>query len=176
MPFPRNWLEELVAECLSLEGYFIESGHPVQLEKKGGRQEIDIVGIKNGRDAIHVETGRGETYKALCDKIEKQLLGPRVCAEREKLSQEHKISHWQYLFVSDAYKASSPKWQELKKHFREKSVEMITFEELVKRIMDAKREWQSKNSSLKGTKTPMLPENLWLVKLLEKIEERSIKI
>ncbi|RLG07087.1 MAG: hypothetical protein DRN68_05920, partial [Thaumarchaeota archaeon] len=53
MPLPRNWLEELVAEWLSLQGYLVETN--VRLI---GSREADVIGVKleDGRLMIkHVE-------------------------------------------------------------------------------------------------------------------------
>ena len=38
MSIPSNWLEELVAEWLALEGYFVETNLP------GQRGEVEVVG------------------------------------------------------------------------------------------------------------------------------------
>jgi len=41
MPLPRNWLEELVAEWLSLQGYLVETN--IRLL---GKREADVIGVK----------------------------------------------------------------------------------------------------------------------------------
>lgn len=60
MPFPRTWSEELIAEWLQLKGYFVEVGVPISSGRRGGRNEVDIVGIriKDSKVKIfHVEVG-----------------------------------------------------------------------------------------------------------------------
>ena len=56
----RNWVEELVAECLQLQGFLVESGIPVTTAEVGGRQEVDVVGVKGRNNELeirHVECG-----------------------------------------------------------------------------------------------------------------------
>ena len=45
MPFPSNWLEELVVEWLELEGFTISTSLFVSAEK-GGRFAPDVVGAR----------------------------------------------------------------------------------------------------------------------------------
>lgn len=61
MPFAKNWVEELVAEWLQLDGYLVEVGLPVSVAKAGGRYEADIVGARirgNILEVFHVECGQ----------------------------------------------------------------------------------------------------------------------
>ena len=60
-PFAANWVEELVAEWLQLEGYLVEVGLPVSVARKGGRYEADVVGARvrgNSLEIAHVECGQ----------------------------------------------------------------------------------------------------------------------
>ena len=60
LPFPTNWGEELISEYLELEGYFVRTNLPVPTEEKGGRGELDILGLKVEEEQLkilHVETG-----------------------------------------------------------------------------------------------------------------------
>jgi len=47
MPFVKTWSEELVAEWLRLEGYFVEESVPFGVTLAGGRLEADVVGCEN---------------------------------------------------------------------------------------------------------------------------------
>lgn len=60
MAFATTWSEELVAECLALEGYIVETNVPIGAGRGGGRKEADVVGVrfKNGIvNIVHVEVG-----------------------------------------------------------------------------------------------------------------------
>jgi len=63
MPFPRNWVEELVIEWLHLKGFLVEANLPIGAAKPGGRLEADVVGAKiddndDVMQIIHLEVGQ----------------------------------------------------------------------------------------------------------------------
>ena len=56
--FPRTWSEELVAEWLSIKGYFVETNVPAGTGRGGGRKEADVIGFRvenNKAKVVHVE-------------------------------------------------------------------------------------------------------------------------
>ena len=174
MPFPRNWLEELVAEYLELEDYFVETGHPVQIGKRGGRREMDILGTKVDPTTlkfhvIHVETGRAQSKQKLSKKISEQFFDHQVAEELEKRFGTSDCERW---FVNDTYSETSKAWNQLKKILDKRGVRLLTFGELIQEIKSSISRWKQIHRTPKGTE-PMLPENLWLLKFLEKIEERK---
>jgi hypothetical protein len=87
MPFPRTWSEELIAEWLQLEGYFVESGLPIRAGKKGGRSEADIVGarVKDGKlEIFHIEIGTlAGNPKANAEMIREKFSVQRIDAIKE---------------------------------------------------------------------------------------------
>ena len=169
MPFPRNWLEELIAEYVQLEEYCVETGHPVQTGKKGGRLELDILGVKtDGKIPClwHIEAGRARSKKERADKIQNQLLDPCIDEELNRLFGTAKRKKW---FVSEDIKESSGTWQELKKDFAGK-VTLITFEELMRKIEEAIKQWKKRHVTEEGN-PPTLPGNLWLLKMLDRMNE-----
>jgi len=73
LPFPLNWSEELVSEYLELEGYFVRTNLPIPTEDKGGRRDLDVLGIKledRRLKLIHVETGVPKSF----DKMKRSFL------------------------------------------------------------------------------------------------------
>lgn len=54
MPIPSNWLEELVAEWLSLEGFAVEILLPIQIGGRGGRAAPDVLGARIHGDSGHL--------------------------------------------------------------------------------------------------------------------------
>ena len=55
MPIPSNWLEELVAEWLSLEGFAVETLLPIQISGgRGGRLAPDVLGARIHGDSGHL--------------------------------------------------------------------------------------------------------------------------
>lgn len=168
MPFPKNWMEELVAEYLQLEDYHVETGCPVPIKKRGGRAEMDVVGIKIIKDKLHVrhvEIGRAGSYKELDQKIERQLLSQEI---KEELKKRFGTYEYEPVFISEVHKERSQEWQNLKKKYESKNVKLMTFKELFQEIQRVMKEWKQKHRT---TSVPMLPENLWLLKMLERINE-----
>ena len=58
MGFAKNWLEELVSEWLSLEGYSVETNVPLKSKSGGGRNEADVLGFMfkgEGIEIVHAE-------------------------------------------------------------------------------------------------------------------------
>jgi hypothetical protein len=54
MPFPSNWLEELVTEWLEIEGFFVETTPPVNVGGGGGRFAPDVVGARIVGSALEI--------------------------------------------------------------------------------------------------------------------------
>ena len=55
MPIPSNWLEELVAEWLSLEGFAVDVLLPIHIAGgRGGRREPDVLGARINGDSGHL--------------------------------------------------------------------------------------------------------------------------
>ena len=79
MPLPRNWLEELVAEWLSLQGYLVETN--IRLV---GNREADVIGVRLEDDRLeikHVECSvqvaqkpSGNGLKGVLGKFEKECV------------------------------------------------------------------------------------------------------
>ncbi len=66
MPFPRTWVEELLAEWLEYQGYMVGTGLTIPIKhrpkgsKGGGRYEADVVGVRRNGDQCeirHIESG-----------------------------------------------------------------------------------------------------------------------
>jgi hypothetical protein len=76
MPFPRTWVEELIAEWLHLEGFLVEANLPVSVASAGGRGEADVVGAKisNGQlQILHIETGQLSGGEKSISSVEKKF-------------------------------------------------------------------------------------------------------
>lgn len=41
MPFPKTWIEELIAEWVHLDGYMVEANLPVTGSVAGGRGKVE---------------------------------------------------------------------------------------------------------------------------------------
>ena len=73
-------------------------------------------------------------------------------------------------YISVWEKGTGKKWQKLKEDMKKKGVMLITVEELMEKIENAIVEWKKRNTTKKGSE-PTLPENLWVLKFLERIKD-----
>lgn len=171
MPFPKTWLEELVAEYLELEDYFVETGVPVQIGTPG-RREIDILATKvdpiiSKLHIMHIETGREQSKDKVSRKINKQFFNPYVIKYLEKRFGTPDCERW---FVNDTYSENSKVWKQLKETFEAKKVRLLTFIEFIEETKRSISRWKEIHRKPKG-EPPMLPKNLWLLKFLEKLSD-----
>jgi len=111
LPFPRNWSEELVSEYLELEGYFVRTGHPVPIGKRGGRGEMDVIGIKivNGElEICHVEIGvQSLSIKAYKESIKKKF-NSLVKQEIDRIAKDFGFQNyvWKFFVFYGLFKVS----------------------------------------------------------------------
>ena len=100
MPFPKNWVEELISEWLLLKGYLAISNVRLKSGRRGGIKEADILGLKlvkeprkfsRGKkgitevlEIVHVETGN------LAGNFEKnvRIVKGKFAPERVKMIRE----------------------------------------------------------------------------------------
>lgn len=175
MPFPRNWSEELVSEYLELKGYFVRTGHPVPIEKRGGRGEIDVLGIKvvNGRlEFLHVEIGiPSKSYEDLKKALEGKF-GSSVKQEIDRIAknfdfENYILKRW-FIDVWKETKRVSKKWERFKQELKNQGIEILTFNDFWMKITEAIGKWQKEHKTKKGTLSA-LPQNLWLLKMVERV-------
>jgi len=175
LPLPRNWAEELAAEYLELEGCLVETGHPFQIEGSG-RREIDVLGfkVKKGQlTVIHIELGVPLSLKDLKETVEWKF-DSVAKKEIKRLVrrfffgfQNFTYSPW---YISVWERGTGKKWKKLKDEKHCDGIELMTFKDLMGKIESAVKEWKRKNKTPKGGE-PTLPENLWLLKMLEMIKK-----
>ncbi len=167
MPFPATWTEELVCEFLELERYFVITNRRV-----AARREMDVVGIKLAADKkslkiVHVEIGIPTeiSYEKINSKF-----GQECKDEVEKIAcdfgfKEKNLERW-YIDVARNPKGSGDTWEQTKRKLKEDKIDLLTFYEFFDNIRSTILEWQ-KNHPTSSRRSASLPENLWLLKLLE---------
>ena len=82
MPFPANWLEELVVEWLELQGFTISTSVAVSA-RAGGRWSPDVVGarlidrehllIRQCEATTWITPGPGQAAKKFADKFSEKI-------------------------------------------------------------------------------------------------------
>jgi hypothetical protein len=158
--------EELVAEYLELEGYFVRTNIPLPAKERGGRGEIDVLGIKvEGKQlkVIHVETG----IPNLLRDIEKKFK-PSTMREIQRIVREFgfKKPHLEHWFINASWtKGTSKKWKEIKEKLERRGITCMALRDFLPRIQEAIDQWREKHRGKVAKQT--LPGDLWLLKMQE---------
>jgi leucyl aminopeptidase len=171
MPFGSNWGEELVAEWLDLEGYFIKMHIPAGSTEAGGRFAPDIVGIRfgnNGLEILHVEVGAlyaskeevtEKLKKKFSSEVEKNVKS--YVAEKFCSGENIKISYNK--LVVSSYFPEGAREEVAKEQIEIKSINDV-IDEILNKIKN--KEYRFYKSKVEN---PTLPDHLWLAKMLEHI-------
>ena len=170
LPFPTNWGEELISEYLELEGYFVRTNLPVPTEEKGGRGELDILGVKVEDEQLkilHIETGipsrLGEMKRIFASSTTKEI---RRIARDFGFEENYVLERW-YVHTWGGQKGLSRKWGHIKEELEQEGVALMTFEEVLKKIAEAINKWREKYRG--KAQQSSLPSSLWLLKMLESL-------
>lgn len=175
MPFPRNWSEELISEWLQIDGYLVETGVVLSTSARGGRMEADVLGVKVKNDRLiirHLEIGSLPGNP----KASEEHIKNKFSTERKSKIRKY-VTDWigfkgydidyRPLYVATwlSYKAMN--------HLKQKDLPVKTLMELVHNdIRDSVTKW--KNNPPHKPKTTgkhiTLPDNLWLLKMLDFIK------
>jgi hypothetical protein len=157
----------LISEWLQLDGWFVETGVPLDSKASGGRDEADVIAVKNIDGiltVLHVEVGSINTNaETNLEIIEK------------KFSDEKKIAIQSYvqnrIGENPEYK---PRY--IATYINNKSLDLIRehnfkidrLQDVIQdEILPALKNWKY---SIKGRKTAQLPtppNNLWMIQLLD---------
>lgn len=181
MGFAKNWLEEIVAEWLSLEGYSVETNVPLKSKMSGGRGEADVLGFMFNGDYLHIVHAEAtvqltESHADNVEKIKKKFSSENVAAVLEiaKIKYgERRIGSTKHVFIS-ALASSKKEAQNLKETLITDNIEFMEFPELVNRCLTAiSKEGEKRvNNGLNKTSDynqaifAALPDGLWFMKML----------
>ena len=170
MPFPRTWVEELLAEWLEYQGYMVGTGLTVPIQhrqegsKGGGRYEADVVGVRCSGDQCeirHIESGayvdqnivdrlRKKFSSDVCEEIKKRYAwSSAVSGRRARYIKQYVVTHphqkpaeWER-WVTEISKVDS-------------EVEVIALDNLLRdEILPGLRR--------SGSSGPTIPEGYWLL-------------
>ena len=164
MPFARTWSEELVAEWLTLEGYFVEISAPIGAAKAGGRNEADVLACKIAKgvlEIVRVEVGipaNIETFRRKFSEANEKG-AKRYC--REKLDYKGEIKYREYYVATYMSKPLAAKAEE--EGFEVKRIENLIRDEIVPSI----KKWKQYPPFKVKTTDITPPTSLWLIQLIE---------
>ncbi|MHA1907094.1 MAG: hypothetical protein ACW98Y_07355 [Candidatus Thorarchaeota archaeon] len=144
--------EQVIAEWLSMDGYFVETNIGLSALKKGGRGEADIVAVKvEGGHVIvrHVEIGQlGQNYETnlshVQDKFHKKNRTDikEFVKERMSLTEEFE---WDYKCEYVFTYVASRQIQKLMEALAKDDIELVSFDMLLRdEIPKTMRKWREK--------------------------------
>jgi len=166
-------LEELVAEWLALEGFFVETNLPGPPGRGGGRREPDIVGVKIDGDELHIRHCEVTTF--ITSPADARRYGEKFS---ETVTEHVRNEFKTRLGVGPT--ATYEKWviyggkksetTEKRLHDQIKSATVMSVEEFIReQVIPGISKWKGSHESAKGNK-PTLPKDRWLLQLLEFLE------
>ena len=173
MPYTRTWSEELVAEWLQLDGYFVEVSVPVGVTSKGGRFEADIIGIKivnQTLQVMHVEIGHltksaGMNIQHIQDKFSNQMQHAIRDYCTKKLGFKGKVSYNNLYVAPYVSKKTLPL-------AKKTNINLKRMEDFIQQdVVPAINRWKANPPT--GSKTTgkdiTLPDGLWFLHLIDYI-------
>lgn len=172
MPFPANWLEELVIEWLDLEGFVISTSVIVPV-KQGGRFMPDVVGARVDRNgqrllirhceaAMVLSKGQVERYANHFNlEIERAVRGRFDNIFGERMSKQAKYEKWLITFRPGADVRDA-----LEKSVQE--IRIVALSDFIStEVRPAIKRWREKSPN---TETTQVPGDKWLLHLIDRFE------
>ncbi|MFG1449611.1 MAG: hypothetical protein AAE983_03090 [Thermoplasmataceae archaeon] len=189
MAFAKNWLEEVVSEWLSLEGYSVETNVPLKSKSGGGRNEADVLGfLFNGEflEVVHAEATvqLTQSHDRNVENIERKFSSENTDAVLEIAKSRYgdrSIDSVRHIFVS-ALTSSRKEAQNLKDILAANSIEFMEFPELVKKCLytisiEGKRRVTNglnRTSEYNQAIFAALPDGLWFMKMLGMMQRHGM--
>jgi len=169
-----TWSEELVAEWLELNGWFVQTGVPLASKEAGGRGEADVVGLKivDGEPHIlHVEVGSlGQAPEDNLKTVRKKF-----APENRKYLLDGmglKKAHWQSRYV--ATWVSTPTLNLIRKaDFQIDRLEEVIKDEI---ILDLTAWKLKEGKNRRSGQAPTPPIKLWLICFLDFIMTHRVPL
>lgn len=135
MPIPKNWVEELAIEWLTLQGYLVESNVRLQAVKGGGITEADVIGARVRNEAleiVHLETGAlagglEANLKRVRDKFQEAKRKVVSDIVSEKVAWESEQTYEAIYIASSASRV-----EELKRELEKDNIKLLRLDEFVR--------------------------------------------
>ena len=189
MSFAKNWLEEVVSEWLSLEGYSVETNVPLKSKSGGGRNEADVLGFLFDGEflkIVHTEATvqLTQSHEGNVGKIRKKFSKENTEAVIEIAKSRYgdrSTRPVRHIFVS-ALTSSRKEAQNLKDILAKYNIEFMEFPELVGKCLDTISK-EGKRRVAKGLNRTSeygqaifaaLPDGLWFMKMLGMMQRHGM--
>ena len=175
MPLAKSWIEELVAQYLTLKGYIVATDIPIGSGERGGRIDVDILALDPKRKEVHIVEVKG-IWTGTAEEITKSISETLSRAE-DLFKREYGLD---YRYVKRAVIISEPrrpKIKRIKDLLAREGIDVIDLYTFIKEAVDYidvwKDEQKAKGLVKQGTK-PALPETLYVLRLLEYLKDSKV--
>ncbi|MGP6239673.1 hypothetical protein ACNF40_04555 [Cuniculiplasma sp. SKW4] len=189
MGFAKNWLEEIVAEWLSLEGYSVETNVPLKSKLGDGRNEADVLGfmfkgeylqIVHAEATVQLTQSHDDNVEKIKKKFSKENVEAVLEIAKTKYG-EREIGSTRHIFVC-ALASSRKEAQNLKETLISSNIEFIEFPELVHSCLTTiSKEGEkrvdkglNKTSEYSQAIFAALPDGLWFMKMLGMMQRHGM--
>lgn len=180
MPIPKNWVEELAIEWLTMEGYMAESNVRLKAGERGGVAEADVIGAWVKHEAleiVHIEVGslpggfekNLESIREKFKETKRRAIGEIVS---DKIVWDGDMTYEPIFIASYASRA-----EELKSELERDKIHFLTLEEFIKeKVFKAIERWKEneRKAGRRKTKNITLPECYWLLNMLDFLRYKGI--
>lgn len=178
MGVAKNWLEEIVSEWLSIEGYSVETNVPLKSKAGGGRNEADVLGFMFHGDELHIvhaeatvqlKQSHDNNVEKIKNKFSPNNMDTVLKIARKKYG-DRRIGSTRHIFVS-ALASSTNEAHKLKETLNTSNIEFMDFPELIKNCAGAIKRYGERG--IEGSMHrpsdkifAVLPDSLWFMKML----------
>ncbi len=172
MPIPSNYLEELVAEWLALDGFFVEANLPGPPGRGGGRLSPDVVGVRIGGKEACIRHCEVTAYisspadaRRYGGKFSESVVRHvrREFATRLGLEPIATVPYQKWVI----YGNKRSKTLEARLHELLPDVTAMSVKEFIaERVVPDIRKWKKRHLSERGNE-PTLPQDKWLLQFLD---------
>ena len=180
MPIPKNWVEELTIEWLTIEGYLVDSNVRLKAEERGGVPEADIIGARIEHEELkimHIETGTlaqgfEENLKWVKKKFQESNRKAIGDILSDKITWEGDIAYRPIFIASYAGRADA-----LKNELAKDKIEFWRLEEFIReKIFKTIDRWKEneRKAGRRKTKNITLQECYWLLNMLDYLRYKGI--
>lgn len=174
IPLAKSWAEELVSEYYALRGYLVLTDVPIGTGRRGGRRDVDVVAIDVRDKSIYLVDVKviwiGKTENIASD-IVKRL--ENTIEVLENIYGEGYKYRKVAVIIGEP---GRPKLNRIRELLREKDIDVIGLHELIVEVVDYIDKWRKEMMKRQVTRTEhaTLPENLYLLKLLEYMKDSDM--
>ena len=175
MPIARSWVEEFVAQYLTLRGYMVKTDVGIGPGIHGGRKDIDVIAV----DMPSKEVLLIDVRIAWRESAEKIAQGAKETLEKAEEAMKKLVGEgyrYKKMLVVVIDRPSEDKVKEIERALtmRGADVKVVSIASLLReaiRYVDEWRQEQVRRGFVKSGTKAALPENLYMMKLLEFLKD-----